>query len=159
MFKNKGFTLIELLVVIAIIGILSGIVMVFVIGARRSAQEAKVLSNLNQIRSAAEVYNVSYGKYGDDYSLGSCSHANNSMFKDDPEMKELINLDNYPKGYEVRCHISEGGKNYRVVVSDDFDNNPEKVLCGDSKQYVGEVKRSDWGNWNNAQNGSFCLPE
>lgn len=61
-FKNKGeygFTLIELLVVIAIIGILSGIVLVSLGGARSQARDARRMSDLRQLISAMEMY------YGD----------------------------------------------------------------------------------------------
>ncbi|OHA58200.1 MAG: hypothetical protein A2571_02980 [Candidatus Vogelbacteria bacterium RIFOXYD1_FULL_44_32] len=53
--KNKGFTLIELLVVIAIIGILSGIVLTALSGARLKARDAEVQSNLSGFRTAAEL--------------------------------------------------------------------------------------------------------
>lgn len=54
--KNKGFTLIELLVVIAIIGILSGVVLNGLQSARSKAQNAKRLSNVDQIHKALELY-------------------------------------------------------------------------------------------------------
>lgn len=53
--KSRGFTLIELLVVIAIIGILAAIVLVSLTGARTRASEARVIADLNQIRSTAEL--------------------------------------------------------------------------------------------------------
>ncbi len=52
---EKGFTLIELLVVIAIIGILSGIVITALSGARQKATEAEIKSNLSGFRTAAEL--------------------------------------------------------------------------------------------------------
>lgn len=52
---NKGFTLIELLVVIAIIGILSSIVLASLNTARDKGGNAAVKSNLQGIRSQAEV--------------------------------------------------------------------------------------------------------
>ncbi len=54
--KNKGFTLIELLVVIAIIGILSSIVLVSLSGATKRAHDGRIISDMDQVRTAAQLY-------------------------------------------------------------------------------------------------------
>lgn len=60
---SKGFTLIELLVVIAIIGILAGIVLVSLSGARDRAKDARIIADMNQVRSAAQIWESNKGTY------------------------------------------------------------------------------------------------
>ena len=58
--KKKGFTLIELLVVIAIIGLLSGIVLVSMSGARNKGKDTRIITSLEQIKTmAALIYDDS----------------------------------------------------------------------------------------------------
>ncbi|HYE22987.1 MAG TPA: prepilin-type N-terminal cleavage/methylation domain-containing protein [Candidatus Paceibacterota bacterium] len=61
--RSRGFTLIELLIVIAIIGILSSTVLVSLNSARAKARDARRLSDLNQVRTALELYYFDNGSY------------------------------------------------------------------------------------------------
>lgn len=54
--KKKGFTLIEVLVVILIVAILSSLSMVAFAGARKTSRDQKRKADLEQIRSAVEIY-------------------------------------------------------------------------------------------------------
>ena len=53
--NKKGFTLIELLVVITIIGLLSSLAVVSLSSARNKANDAKIKSDLTQLRSTIEL--------------------------------------------------------------------------------------------------------
>lgn len=61
--RNKGFTLIELMVVIVIIGILAGLTLTGFAGARKVARDGKRKADLEQIRSALEIYRSDRGGY------------------------------------------------------------------------------------------------
>ena len=70
--SSRGFTLIELLVVIAIIGVLSSVVLASLNTARNKGNDAAVKSNLNGIRSQAELF---YDSNSNSYA-SVCSDSN-----------------------------------------------------------------------------------
>ena len=64
LFKNSGgFTLIELLVVISIMGILLALSVFGMQDARRASRDGKRKADIEQIRSALEMYKADCGKY------------------------------------------------------------------------------------------------
>ena len=77
LFKNKkgGFTLIELLVVISIISLLSTIAGQQLNSARRKAQDAKIYTEMDQLKKAFELYRNDNGSYlglGEDNDIFWC---------------------------------------------------------------------------------------
>jgi len=60
---GRGFTLIELLVVISIIGVLLGLSIFGLQGARKSARDATRKADLELIRSGIEIYRSDCGVY------------------------------------------------------------------------------------------------
>ncbi len=70
---ERGFTLIELLVVIVIIGILMGILLVSYQGTRKTARDGKRKADLEQIRSALQLYHADCGQYPPSASVSSGS--------------------------------------------------------------------------------------
>ncbi len=61
--NSRGFTLVELLVVIAIISILATLLLLQLGVARAKARDAKRIADVNQVRSALELYYDDNGSY------------------------------------------------------------------------------------------------
>lgn len=99
---KKGFTLVELLIVIAIIGILSSVILSSLGESRTSANDAKVQSQLSNIRQSAELYFITNGNYG--VPTSSCSGG---MFSDTYSgLASLTAIANYPSGSILVCNSS-----------------------------------------------------
>jgi prepilin-type N-terminal cleavage/methylation domain-containing protein len=73
----KGFTLIELLVVVAIIGTLASVVLASLNSARSKGSDAKIKSQLNNMRPQAELYIGT----GTAFATGACATTANTIFE------------------------------------------------------------------------------
>lgn len=105
MSQKRGFTLIELLVVIAIIGILASVVLASLNSARNKGSDAKVESQMAQIRSAAEIYYTSNGSYGTANVVAD--GCNDNMWADPASgMTKLVAGGSYPDGAAPSCQNS-----------------------------------------------------
>ncbi len=90
--KVRGFTLIELLVVIAIIGILASVVLVSLGSARSKGADAAVKSNLDTVRTQAEMYaSDNSNAYGVEVTTAAaCPTLGTTMFYADPTIRGAI---------------------------------------------------------------------
>lgn len=61
--KNRGFTLVELLIVILIIAVLAGLSLTAFVGSQKTARDARRKSDIEQVRSALELYRSDNGYY------------------------------------------------------------------------------------------------
>jgi len=59
--RRRAFTLVELMVVIVIIGVLMSLILPAISRARRAAQEAKVMTEINGLASAISGFKAKYG--------------------------------------------------------------------------------------------------
>lgn len=69
--SESAFTLIELLVVISIIGVLTGLSIFGLQGARASSRDAKRKADLEQIRSGLEIYKADCNNYPSSLNLAT----------------------------------------------------------------------------------------
>lgn len=144
--NKKGFTLIELLVVIAIIGILAALVLVALGNAREKANDARIKSNVGQLRTLAEVH---YDSNSASYTnFGSCASGTVANCKGD--IDDSIT--------SLRADTTAAGGTLSAV-SDDDSFCVESTLASNSANFVcvdqtGEFKENTASQC--AQAGDEC---
>ena len=126
--SQKGFTLIELLVVIAIIGILSAIVLASLGTARNKGNNAKIETQISQIRAAAEVYSSNHsGSYVATYRTDDVC---NPQSGDPSDLYNLLAGTNYPQAVAPTCNVASDGsawEAYHILTA-----STTQYACADS---------------------------
>ncbi|MDE2021323.1 MAG: type II secretion system protein [Patescibacteria group bacterium] len=139
--RQGGFTLIELLVVIAIISILSAVVLASLNSARKKGSDAAIQSNLDTIRTQAELYygGVGGNKYGANAALESSCTATDNMFNDSNIRRAAAAA--VATSGSVTCNVSALGTQYAVSAQLVSSSN---YWCVDSTS-VGKTESSALG--------------
>lgn len=76
---SRGFTLVELLVVIAIIGVLATLLLLQLNTARQKARDARRVADVNQVRSAMELFFDDTGTYPTSTNLGTFTYSGKTL--------------------------------------------------------------------------------
>ena len=128
--SNSGFTLVELLVVIAIIGVLATLVLLQLGVARAKARDTKRVADVNQLRSASELYfDDNSGKYETDLTI-----ANLGKYLSTPAMpQDPVQARPYFLSYNTVASPIQ----YQVWA--ELENKNANALAGDS-----DINSSAW---------------
>lgn len=125
--NKKGFTLIELLVVISIIGILIGLSIFGLQGARTSSRDARRKADLEQIRSALEIFKSDCDKY----YVGASLPASLIGISGSPYGSSCLPANRYIEQMPVDA---VPGRSYAYI-----SDGTTYTLCASLEQYTGSA--------------------
>lgn len=127
--KTKGFTLIELLVVISIIGVLIGVSIFGLQGARESSRNAKRKSDLELVRAGLETYKLDCGVYPDTLTFGSSLEGDDSKATCDSANVYIAELPIDPTSPAAEYVYFTTGYTYELCAALENSDDPA-VTCG-----------------------------
>jgi len=133
--SQKSFTLIELLVVIAVIGLLASIVLVSLGRARQKARDARIILDLRQVRSLAELINSDYGSYAQLCSVGALNVNAPAPYGNQLKIIEDDLAEQQGRSPLIMVCVATASRYCVSAVSSTFDFTPEDYhswFCTDS---------------------------
>jgi len=151
--KQHGFTLIELLIVIAIIAILAAIIIATTTSARLQARDSRRAADLDEVRTALEMY---FNKEGHYPAYSTCNNTSfSNMCNDLITAGYLSTVPKDPKGGSYQYMYS--GNSDAYVLKAVFETNATAALKSDyDENYVNCTCNGD-DNDASASNYDYCI--
>ncbi len=125
---RKGFTLIELLVVLSILGILIGLTLFGIGGARESSRDAKRKADLQEIASGVEIYRADCNDYPS--TLGTSLKGDGSPTSCAVSNTYISSVPKDPIDPTRTYQYSSSGTTFEICAS--LEKGSGTVTCGGS---------------------------